>query len=454
MSLNVKYQYTHFIYPFTIQSGKYDDFLTSILKGKNIWEMKIHEEKDDEESYNFFLPYMKKFLFPTLMWNQNYIKEFKSYTIQKKVRLLKKSTCITFNLNMNLLKKGTNFKKSFGQIEFDLLEIKLICFESGICFIDIKTELEDIGDINFDRVLDFNESFRDIMNKQITNLKAKDIDNVNDIAIFIKSVISKYESKDLSRKCYDKLFTYSYVCLTKESWSKKSEYDKIKNDFYKLQYGLDSKTSAIFNFDNENLNNNSYSRWQFSEFGFSKESGVVLTSEVEKYNITKMPYNYEKKYLYMLLLAFYQRISLINFSQDLMQNSKHTIKPLKKKLNEFTHCSWFSQITNSENGMDIWKKWQTAFELKDLYNEVHREYSEYYEYVSTIGQEKINVLLIFLYTMSVIFAGFSILVPMLEIKESWFEPLIIWLICITALSYPIYLIAKKLKHVIENMMED
>lgn len=452
--LNAKYQYTHFIYPFTVQDGKYYEFLKSILNTKNLWEFKIHEEKEDEESYNFFLPYMKKFLFPTLTWNSEYIKEFKSANTNKKLNMIKKSSCSTFKLDMNVLKKGTNYKKSFGQILFDILEIKLICFETGICFIDIKTEIEEVADINFDKILDFNESFRNIMNKDCTNIKAKDIDNINDISVFIRSVISPYESKDISRKAYDKMFTYSYVCLDKECWNKKQDYAKIKNEFYKLQYVMNSSSSAIFNNENETLDNNSYSRWQFSEFGFSKESGVVLVSDAEKYNITKMPYNYEKKYLYMLLLAFYQRVSLINFSQDLIQNSKQAIRPLKTKLNKFTHSSWFSQITNSENGMDIWKKWQEAFELKELYDEVHREYLEYYDFIATNGQDKINVLLIFLYTMSVIFAGFSILVPMLDITEAWFQPLIITLIILTALSYPLYVVIKKIKHYIEKKLED
>lgn len=451
--LNVKYQYTHFIYPFTIENGKYESFLKSILSPKNLWEFKIHEEKEDEESYNFFLPYMKKFLFPTLTWDNEYVKEFKGANKSKQLNMIKKSTCLTFNLNLNILKKGTNYKKSFGQILFDILEIKLICFETGICFIDIKTEIEDTGSINFNQILDFNEAFRNIMNKEITTLKAKDIDNINDISVFIKSVISLYETKDISRKAYDKMFTYSYVCLDKECWNKKQDYLKIKNEFYKLQYVMNSSSSAIFNLENETLNSNSYSRWQFSEFGFSKESGVVLVSDAEKYNITKMPYNYEKKYLYMLLLAFYQRVSLINFSQDLIQNSKHTIKPLKKKLNKFTHSSWFSQITNSENGMDIWKKWQEAFELKELYDEVHREYLEYYDYIATNGQDKINILLIFLYTMSVIFAGFAILVPMLNLTAVWFKPVIITLIVLTALSYPIYALVRKIKHYIERKLE-
>ena len=67
-------------------------------------------------------------------------------------------------------------------------------------------------------------------------------------------------------------------------------------------------------------------------FGFSRESGVVFVSDKEKYDITRMPYNFEKRYLYMVLIALYQRISLINFSQNLMRQDKTAVKKLKKNL--------------------------------------------------------------------------------------------------------------------------
>jgi hypothetical protein len=458
MSLKAKYHYTHFIYPFVVESNKYNDFLLNIIKQEKNWKLKIHEQKEDDELYNFYLPYMRKFLFPTLFWNNDYLKQFKTMSDSKKAHILKKLSCLTFNFNLDTIKTGTINNRKYGMIDFDITDIKLISFEPGICFLDIKAEIVDsIDNVDFDKILDFNSMFRDITpkndNRNGLNIKARKIDNINDISIFIKSIIAGFETDDLEKIYYDKMFTYSYACIEKESWNKPEDLDNIINDFYKFQYVVDSKSSALFNPKCDKLDSNTYSRWLYSLFGFSRESGVVFVSEQEKYNITKMPYNYEKNYLYMLLLAFYQRISLINFSQDLLKKDKTMIQKLKKNLTKFTHFSWFSQITNSEHGMDIWKRWQTAFELPELYEEVHKEYIEYYDFIVASGQDKINMILIILYTASVIFAGLSIVVQLYNVKGTWVEPAIIYGLILTALSYPIYVVARKIKHKLEKFFE-
>jgi hypothetical protein len=455
MSLSAKYQYSHFIYPFLVEKNKYTNFINNLLEQDKNWKLKIHEHKEDEETYNFFLPYMKKFLFPTLFWNSDYIKKYKSMSNSKKANILKKASCVTFEFNLDSIKTSTEAKKRYGVIDFDIISIKVICFEPGVCFLDIKTEVEDDNEyIDFDNILDFNNMFREVTPRNSSNskynIKARGIDNINDIVIFIKSIISGYESNDLDKIYYDKMFTYSYVCIGKEEWNEDTNFEILKNDFYKFQYVVDSKSSAIFNTDCAKLDENTYSRWKYSMFGFSRESGVVLVSENEKYNITKMPHNFEKGYLYMLLLAFYQRMCLINFLQDILKKDKTMIPKLNSDLTKFTHFSWFSQITNSEHGMDIWKRWQKAFELPELYDEVHREYVEYYNTVVTSGQEKINILLIILYSASVVFAGFGIVVQLYDIKNTWLEPLLMYSILLTALSYPIYTILRWLKHKLEK----
>ncbi len=455
MSISAKYQYTHFIYPFLIEDNKYLSFINNLLNQEKKWKLKIHEHQEDEDMYDFFLPYMRKFLFPTLFWSKDLIKKYKSMGNSSKANVLKKASCITFDFNLDNIKMGAPNKKKYDVIDFNIMSMKIICFSPGICFLDIKTEVEDDNEnIDFEKILDFNNIFREISPRNSANnklnIKARGIDNINDITIFIQSIISGFESNDLDKIYYDKMFTYSYVCIGKEDWNEDTNFNSLKNDFYKFQYVVDSKSSAIFNNDCSKLEENTYSRWKYSMFGFSRESGVVLVSENEKYNITKMPHNFEKGYLYMLLIAFYQRMCLINFLQDILKKDKTMISKLNKDLTKFTHFSWFSQITNSEHGMDIWKRWQKAFELTELYDEVHKEYIEYYNQVVTSGQSKINVILILLYTVSVIFSGLQSVVQMYNIKNTWLEPFLMYSIVLTALSYPIYVIARIVKHKLEK----
>lgn len=452
MEIKAKYQYTHFIYPFVLEENKKISFIASMLKQEKTWNLKLHQQKQDEELYNFFLPYMRKFLFPTLFWNKDYIKQYKGYSLFKKAYSLSKLSCSTFEYNLSSIKTGDILDKKYDQIHFDICSIQLVCFEQGICFLDIKAEIDEAGSlIDFDKILDFNYFFRDLTPRavnrldEIANIKGKKIDDVKNIAKFIASITKGFESTDLEKIYYDKMFTYSYACI--DGWDKDSDFSKFENEFYKYQYIMDSKNTSVFNKDCERLKQDRYSRWEYSMFGFSRESGVVLVSDKDKYNITKMPYDYEKKYLYMLLLAFYQRIALINFSQDLIKKDKTMVQKLKKNFTEFTHFSWFSQITNSENGMDIWKRWQTAFELPELFEEVQKEYMEYYDFVVATGQEKMNVLVIMLYLVNILFAGIQILISKFNLAD--IQLIVILIMIISVSMYPLLVILRWLKHKLE-----
>ena len=448
MHIKAKYQYTHFLYPFVIENGNYACFIESILKNTKEWSLNLHQYKNDEESYDFFLPYMRKFLFPTLFWDKEYIKKFKKQGVFKRALDLSKLSSVTFKYNMSRIKKGSITDYEDSSIDFEISDIRIICFEGGICFIDFKTQIDEKNEfINFDKVLDFNHYFRNLTPRVKSNSTNRILENSKTINIpkFIKDITSKYESKSLDKMFYDKMFTYSYVCV--DGWEKPADFEKMENDFYKFQYVMHSKSSAIFNKECENLKKNRYSRWQYSMFGFSKESGVVFVSDKEKYNITRMPYNFEKRYLYMVLISLYQRISLINFSQDLMRQDKTAVKGLKKKLTKFTNSSWFGQVTNSDHGMDIWKIWQESFNLPELYDEVHKEYIEYYDFVVSNGQSRINTILMLVYIVSVIFAGIPILNDVIKLKNIEIYTIIAIALC--ALSYPLYLILSWIKHKLE-----
>lgn len=450
MHIKAKYQYTHFIYPFVVENDKYVEFIDSILKRTKEWSLVLHEYRSDEESYDFFLPYMRKFLFPTLFWNVNEIKKFKKSGSFRKSLSLSKLSCITLKYNLSRIKKGIITDIQGKNINFDISDIRLICFEPGICFFDIKTQIDEKDElIDFDKVLDFNHYFREYTpHLRKSSIDAKIVENIKSINIpkFIKDITSNYEIKSLDKKYYDKMFTYSYVCV--DGWEKDSDFDKMKNDFYKFQYVMHSQSSAIFNKECDKLADNAYSRWQYSMFGFSKESGVVFVSDKEKYNITRMPYNFEKRYLYMVLIALYQRISLINFSQDLMKQDKTLIKKLKKNLTRFTNSSWFGQITNSEHGMDIWESWQKAFGLHELYDEVHKEYLEYYDFVVSNGQSRISSILMIFYIVNITFSGLQMVDD--KISTNGIHTYIILAMIFCALSYPVYLVASWIKSKLER----
>lgn len=454
MNLKAKYQYTHFIYPIIVERKKYVDFIESLLLQDRNWKLKINQQKSDESMYNFFLPYMRKFLFPTIFWNDYDIKQFKKMKLKDKVGIVSQMSCVEFEYNLQNIKMGTMNTREYGKIKFDISDIRIICFASGICFIDIKAQIDEKSEfIDFDKVLDFNNNFRSLTPRAINRVKNKNVisgNNINrieDIAIFINSLVASYETNDIEKIYYDKMFVYSYVSV--DDWKELSDFTLFKNDFLKFQYVANSKKDLQY-IDDKEVQDLRYSRWEYSMFGFSRESGVVFASDREKYNVTMLPYDFENRYFYIMLLAFYHRLSLISFLQDIIKKDKTKVKDLNEELTKFTHFSWFSEITNSDYGMAMWKKWKKAFELDKLYEEVHKEYSEYYESVVASGQDKINILLILLYTISVLFTGLQILTNFFKVNLVWLEPMVIVLMVITILSYPTYIFLRWIKHKLEK----
>ena len=251
MSLKAKYQYTHFIYPFVVDEKKYTDFIYKLNKNPKLWKLKIHDQKEDETMYNFFLPYMRKFLFPTLFWSSVNKKEIKRMGIYTKSSILSKLTCVEFDYNLSNIKTGKMKDNNVDTIGFDITKIKLICFMPGICFLDIRAEIDEKDEyIDFNKILDFNHTFRKLTPRAIKSfinenkIKAKSIDKLETISNLILSITKDFEVSSLEKIYYDKMFTYSYTCI--DGWEKPEDFKKLKNEFLKYQYVMSTNDSGVF----------------------------------------------------------------------------------------------------------------------------------------------------------------------------------------------------------------
>ena len=83
-----------------------------------------------------------------------------------KARIIAKDTvsCFTYEINKD---KNIEVEAENG-IFYKIEEIELICFNTGVCFFNLKTHLEDTN--KFTDLLDFNYRFREI-NSEFSSLK-------------------------------------------------------------------------------------------------------------------------------------------------------------------------------------------------------------------------------------------------------------------------------------------
>ena len=193
MNLNVKFQYTKFIYPFIVTQSRYKDFLGKFLDKNSGWDLQISHNDSDINTHAYFLPYVKKFLFPTLYWKHELKQEFNGLDLKKKLNIISKLPSVSFEYKME-----GNFNKNFvlneTGVNFDLSRISLICFDPGICFLVIKTEMCPTKDIFSNDILDFNYKFRTINPRYLKKKKTEGIflkiPNLNMLRIYPDLLIS------------------------------------------------------------------------------------------------------------------------------------------------------------------------------------------------------------------------------------------------------------------------
>lgn len=177
---------------------------------------------------------------------------------------------------------------------------------------------------------------------------------------------------------------------------------------------------------------------EYALYGFSKSGGalVVICDDISRSQPLYQQQMAEMRRqdllnsfmdidFWMFMLALHQRHVLTRFSNDLAVyvniNNKRKIGELRCNLLDFTTVAWFSQITNNEMGMEIYRHWQDIFETSQLYDEVFVELcavDEVKRSRTTSKYEKISILVLPAVVFGTIFgmnieelAGISIMSP-------------------------------------------
>lgn len=368
LELKTKYQYTYFIYPFVIKEKEYDKFILKTLLGKK-WKEKIFNKVDDAEVDSHFMIAVKNKMFPTLKWDEKKQKAFNESSLSKKAKLLSKLSSCMFEYQFDENTKGRINEDN--AIFFEISKVKLMCFKDGICFLLIKTEIDDSEYTNFNKLLNLNYKFRNVT-PQFCRLKDYDyikiqsnrFDTSEDIREFTSRIFAGYEDNNMDDIYTNRMFVYSYACLDESEWNIKKDFTNVRDAFLKYKYVLSDDYASEFadNIESEST----YSRWKYSMYGFSKMSGVVFSSATDHFNYTKLPFYYENVYIYIMLYAFYWRLSytlLLNEMESIKSKNK-----LKQKIFKMAKLSALGQVTNAEHGMMLWQNWSKTFGLSQMYN--------------------------------------------------------------------------------------
>lgn len=394
MELKTRYQYTYFINNFVIKESKYSKYILKLLKDKR-FNLKIFDKNKDLEIYTYFLPKIREFLFSTFeLSDKQKQAKFKELPIETKAAILTKYPCITFEYSLPQDIQGKTVDEN--NIFFKIKKIGIVLFNTGICFLYLKTKIEDSQE--FSDVLNFNYKFRDI-NQEGNNLKnyenikvqADSFDNI----VAIKDLIYSITGSNIDALKYnidiERFNTYSYTCIKQDYWNMNESFENIKSDFLKYVNILpfDSNKNSTIAENSKVIANAKYSKIGISKLGIN-----LLSSDCDINNYTVLPVEYENQYFYTYILSLYLKIYLKKLNYEFKEGKG--LQKIRKSFVNFTKKVWIQEITSEDIGSLYYNYIKEVLEIEKVYNEVKNKYNILYNELKIEKSEKMTKFIVFI----------------------------------------------------------
>ena len=392
-----KYQYTYHILPY-IYEGRYDEYLTRLLKDTNIIEYRYDKIKNLE-----IFSYFKKDILESMFYEFPY-KETEKLSIQKKVNKLLKYESVTFEydiidkeknkISMNDIVRVAgneeyyNNEKNRGNIKFDIEDFKIIVFKSGIAFIILKTVLINTRYIS--DVIDFNYRFKSILSKRDIIKKLDNIeicllgDEINGFEK-LKQIILNYVGKNKNNKILEnneEFYTFSYLCMDNIYINEENNKNILKNIYLKYSRILQSSYDTE-GLDEETIVSKNMTEIKDTNIGITKISSMLLCSGIDPFNFTVLPRDYETKMLYTYIITLYQKLFLVMINKELTSENNKKQKLGRIKFNDFISKMWYNEITLSEKGSIYYEYLKKILEINKTFDETQLKYKLIFRYNKT-----------------------------------------------------------------------
>lgn len=412
MELKTKYQYTYFIHPYIVDETKYDKYILKLLKDKKS-SFKIFQKEKDLDLYNYFLPHIRDYIFPTFELREEKLREFNDFSLEAKSKIIAKQNMACFDYNF-----AEDIQGKMGEengIFFSIEKIQIICFNTGICFLAIKTHLEESE--AFADLLDFNYRFKTINSefsslKNYENIKIQtdifnDIKDISELILQITGVYKRKVSGTTEELSNSQFFSYSYVCVESDKWNEKNEFLYIENEFYKYANALPSNYLSDFNKTNIEQNLHIIDKFKYSKMSLTKTCSNIMCSGIDTFNYTKLPHQYENEYFYTYILTLYQKMFLKKLNSDFKEYEQ--IIKMRVKFINFTKQIWEKEITVDDTGSLYYRTIKKTLELDDLYEEIKTKYEIIYKDLNIEKNNSYYTIIIILLIFSLIFNTINIL---------------------------------------------
>ncbi len=387
MELKTKYQYTYFIYPYVIKETKYTKYLLKLLKDENC-KLRTFRKEKDLDLYSYFSHRARNYMFSSFNLSKTKLARLEELPLDTKAAILAKNACVMFEYTVKKDIQGKTSERN--GIFFKIPKIEIICFNTGICFLCIKTNIEESD--RFSDLLNFNYKFRDI-NQEFGSMNNYDnirvqtdyFDDVKYFREFIENLTGPTTEAMKLDIDTERFLTFSYVCIDQESWNNTNEFDQIRGSYIKYLNILPSDNSVSYSKEDMKV----ISKWKYAKLGITKQGVTLFSSSYDMNNYTVFPKEFEEKYLYTYILAMYTKIYLTKINLEFCQGLN--IGKTRKEFIEFTQTLWINEVTLEDTGSLFYQNLKEVLELNTSYFDTKNKYDILYKEMNIETSAKNNI---------------------------------------------------------------
>ena len=395
MELKTKFQYTYFIHTFLINKSRYDKYIAKLLKDEK-FNLRIFQKEKDLELYSYFLPRMRNFLFKTFELNKERLEKLDELPFDTKTAIISDMPCVTFEYDLQKDLQGKTVDEN--SIFFKIQKVSVVCFNTGICFLALKTNIEESD--KFADVLNFNYKFRDI-NQEYNNyddiqLQEDYFADMQEIKKFIIDITGpNFDAMKIDLNV-ERFYTFSYTCIDQSAWNVNTTFENIRPEFLKYIEILPDDQG-----DNVKENAKILSNTKFSKIGVSKLGVNLLSSDVDINNYTILPQEYENQYFYTYILALYSKAILKKLDYDFKMGKN--IEKTRKEFIEFTKKIWVQEATSEDFGSLLYQNIRKSLEVEEQYGKIKNKYDILYRELKIEKTERMSIFIAIVLVITLIF---------------------------------------------------
>lgn len=390
MDFKMKYQYTYFIYPYLMEEKKYRSYLYGLLKNPNC-KLKLFDRKKDVGIDTYFLPELKEKMFWSLERKLSEIKQLEAMDKKMQATILSQQPCNIFEYALEGDVPGKIGEA--GGIFFDITKVELVCFNTGVCFLMLKTALTE--NQNFSDVLNFNYKFRDIGSKaehsklyEAIKIQTGKLNNMQSFSDFIRKIAGRNLMAKQINLNTDRLITYSYVCLNQASWNDNTDINLLEKEFEKFRMVKPAREQT----EDVALKEAYTYHEKYLYYGFSNNTTVLLTCDNNIKNYTTLPFQFENEQLYHFIFNLYKKVYLKKLNYEFQQTEQ--FEKIKKEFLEFAKKDWIYEVTYDEIGKILEKYYMEEQILQSTFHKLKQKYDLLYKDYEINKNKKSNKWLI------------------------------------------------------------